>query len=82
MLTLLIKDFRLMFSRERTGARGFIRALFSVFFVGCFVAIEIFLFSAILEKIEKFSGAPRAFVLLFLLVLSAFMTVGGVFQAK
>ena len=82
MLTLLIKDFRLMFSRERTGAKGFIRALFSVFFVGCFVAIEIFLFSAILGKIEKFSGAPRAFVLLFLLVLSVFMTVGGVFQAK
>ena len=82
MLTLLIKDFRLMFSRERTGARGIVRTLTSVFFVGCFVAIEIFLFSALLSKIEKFSGAPSAFVLLFLLVLSAFMTVSGVFQAK
>ena len=82
MLTLLIKDFRLMFSRERTGAKGIVRTLLSVFFVGCFVAIEIFLFSAILGKIEKFNGAPSAFVLLFLLVLSAFMTVSGVFQAK
>lgn len=82
MLTLLIKDFRLMFSRERTGARGIIRAILSVFFVCCFVAIEIFLFSALLSKIEKFSGAPSAFVLLFLLILSAFMTVSGVFQAK
>ena len=82
MLTLLIKDFRLMFSRERSGARGIIRALMSVFFVGCFVAIEIFLFAAILGKIEKFSGAPSAFVLLFLLVLSAFMSVSAVFQAK
>ena len=82
MLTLLIKDFRLMFPRERSGAKGVIRALFSVFFIGCFVAIEIFLFSAILNKIEKFNGAPRAFMMLFLLVLSVFMTVGGVFQAK
>lgn len=82
MLTLLIKDFRLMFSRERNGARGIVRALLSVFFVGCFVAIEIFLFSALLSKIEKFSGAPSAFLLLFLLVLSVFMTVSGVFQAK
>ncbi len=82
MLTLLIKDFRLMFSRERNGAKGIVRALFSVFFLVCFVALEIFLFSAILKKIENFSGAPSAFVLLFLLIISAFMTVGGVFQAK
>ena len=82
MLTLLIKDFRLMFSRERTGARGVIRALMSVFFIGCFVAIEIFLFSALLSKIQKFSGAPGAFLLIFLLALSAFMSVSAVFQAK
>ena len=82
MLTLLIKDFRLMFSRERTGARGIIRTILSVFFVGCFVGIEIFLFSALLSRIEKFNGAPSAFVLLFLLILSAFMCVSGVFQAK
>ena len=82
MLTLLIKDFRLIFSRERTGARGVIRALMSVFFIGCFVAIEIFLFSALLSKIQKFSGAPSAFILIFLLALSVFMSVSAVFQAK
>ncbi len=82
MLTLLIKDFRLMFSRERSGAKAVIRALLSVLFVMCFVAIEIFLFAAILKKIEKFNSAPTAFMLLFLLVISVFMTISGVFQAK
>ena len=82
MLTLLIKDFRLMFSREKSGAGSVLRALFSAVFIACFVAIEAFLFSAILQRIAKFSGAPTAITMLFLLVISAFMTVGGVFQAK
>ncbi len=82
MLTLLMKDFRLMFSRDRNGAKSFVRIILSVFFTACFVAIEIFLFSEILKRIGKYNGAPTAFVMLFLLVISAFMTVGGVFQAK
>lgn len=82
MLTLLIKDFRLMFSGERRGAKGILRTVFSIFFVLCFVAIEIFLFSALLNKIENFSDAPITFTLIFLFVISVFMTVSAVFQAK
>lgn len=82
MLTLLIKDFRLMFSQEKNGAKGVIRVLFSTFFLACFVAIEIFLFSAVLKKIEKFNNAPTAFMLLFLLVISAIMMISGIFKAK
>ena len=77
-----MKDFRLMFSRDRNGARGFVRVLLSAFFILCFVAIESFLFSEILKRIGKFNGAPPAFIMLFLVVISAFMTVGGVFQAQ
>jgi len=82
MLTLLMKDFRLMFSRDKNGAKGFIRVLLSIFFVAFFVTIETFLFSEILKKIGKFRGAPTAFTMLFLLIISVFMTIGGVFQAK
>lgn len=82
MLTLLIKDFRIMFGGEKKGVKGVIRGLFSAFFVLCFVAIETFLFAAILQKIGNFSGAPSAFMLLFMIVLSAFMTVSAIFQAK
>ncbi len=82
MLTLLIKDFRLMFSRERSGAKSVLRFIFTALFILCFVAIEIFLFSALLEKIENFSDAPAAFTLLFLFIISVFMTVSAVFQAK
>ena len=57
MLTLLMKDFRLMFSRDKNGAKGFIRVLLSIFFVAFFVTIETFLFSEILKKIgnKKFT---------------------------
>lgn len=82
MLTLLIKDFRLMFSVDRGGKKGILKALFSIFFSLSFVAIEVFLFSAILNKIQHFHDAPVTFMLLFLLILSAFMTVSGVLQAK
>jgi hypothetical protein len=82
MLTLLIKDFRLMFSMDRGGKKGVFKALLSIFFSLSFVAIEVFLFSAILNKIQHFHDATQAFMLLFLLILSAFMTVSGVLQAK
>ena len=82
MLTLLMKDFRLMFSRDKNGAKSLVHILLSAFFITCFVAIEIFLFSEILKRIGKFNGAPTSFITLFLIVISVFMTVSGVFQAK
>lgn len=82
MLTLLIKDFRLMFSKGKGHGSSILRGLFSAIFLLCFAAIEIFLFSAILDKIKNFSNAPVSFMLLFLLVISVFMTISAIFQAK
>ena len=82
MLTLLIKDFRLMFSKGTRSAKSVLKAILVALFLGFFVGIEIFLFSAILKKIENFSGAPFTLTLMFLVVISAFMTVSAVFQAK
>lgn len=82
MLTLLIKDFKLMFAQEKSLAKRIITALFTLIFVGFFVGVETFLFTAVLGKIEKFPGADRSFMVLFLAVISILMAVGGVFQAK
>ena len=75
-----MKDFRLMFSKGKGSA--FLKGLLSALFLACFAAIEIFLFSAILQKIRNFSNAPRSFMLLFLIIISAMMTVSAVFQAQ
>lgn len=83
MLTLLIKDFKLMFPGGKGGRLSrILRLLLSVLFIGFFIGIEVFLFSAILDKIENFPEARVAFIRLFLLVLSIFMTVSGIFRAK
>ena len=82
MLTLLIKDFKLMFAGEKGLVKRILSTLFSVIFVGFFVGVEVFLFTAVLEKIEKFPNADRAFMVLFLTVIAVLMAIGGIFQAK
>lgn len=82
MITLLIKDFKLLFRREKSLTKRILSTLLSMIFIGSFVAIEIILFSAILDKIKDFSQAPAAFMTLFLLVISVLLTVFLIFQAK
>lgn len=82
MLTLLIKDFKLLFRREKSLSKRILSTLLSIIFIGSFVAIEIILFSAILNKIKDFSQAPEAFMTLFLLIISVLLIVFLIFQAK
>ena len=82
MLTLLIKDFKLMFSGGKGSSKGWIRALVSVLFVGFFIGIEVFLFSAILDRIKAYSDARIIFIRLFLFLLSVLMTFSAIFRAR
>ena len=82
MLTLIIKDFKLMFAQEKSLVKRIVTTLFTVIFFGFFVGVETFLFTAVLDKIEKFPGADRSFMVLFLAVISVLMAIGGIFQAK
>lgn len=82
MITLLIKDFKLMFRGTESRAKGVLRGLLTFLFSVFFIGVEIFLFSAILSKIASFSGARIAFVRLFLILLSVFLTVSAIFRAK
>ena len=82
MLTLLIKDFKLIFSGEKSAAKRFANAVFSIVFIGAFVAIETFLFAKILEKIKDYANAPTIFTCLFVAVISVMMIANGVSKAQ
>lgn len=82
MLNLLIKDFRLMFGKRTSLARRITTALVVVVLVGCFVALEVFIFQGVLTKISAIEGASEAFLSVFLFIITVLLTVFGVFQAK
>ncbi len=82
MLNLIIKDFKLMFGGRGSAAKRALGIIIKIIFTAALVATETFLFTAILDKISDYKGAPRAFMVLFLLAVSVFMTVSAVFKAK
>ena len=81
MLTLLAKDFKLMFGNEKGLLKKLFSILFSIFFIACFVGIEVFLFTTILNKIGNFNQAPSAFISLFLFIISVIVTISSLFNA-
>mgnify|MGYP000313168840 FL=1 len=60
MLNLLAKDFKLLFGKEKSIARRIATILVTLIFIACFIAIEVFLFTTILNKISKYDQAPIA----------------------
>lgn len=82
MLNLLLKDFRLMFSGSAKFSERIISAVFTVLFIGCFVAVEWFVFSGIISKISDVAGAKESFLCVFLFVIIVLSTVSCVMSAK
>lgn len=81
MLNLLVKDFKLMFTKDKRLSKRILSTLFTIFFMGCFVIIEVYFFSAILTEIKDVRRAPLIFMTLFLFVMSLVLIVTGIFQA-
>ena len=81
MLNLLVKDFKLMYSRETKLSKKILSTLMKIIFIGCFIAIETFFFIAILKKIKSFNQAPLAFMTLFLFIISIILMIMNIFQA-
>lgn len=75
MLNLLLKDFKLMFSGSAKFSERIISAVFTVLFIGCFVAVEWFVFSGIISKISDVAGAKESFLCVFLFVIIVLSTV-------
>ena len=82
MLNLLAKDFKLLFGKEKSIARRIATILVTLIFIACFIAIEVFLFTTILNKISKYDQAPIAYMNLFLTVISILIIIANIFQAK
>ena len=77
MLNLLAKDFKLLFGKNTNTTKRILSTLFTLLFVGAFVAIEVFLYTMILSKIETTKNASSAFTCLFLFVISVIVIVSG-----
>ena len=82
MLNLLYKDFKLMFGGSKNLSALIIKLIVGGLFVAIFIAIEIFLFTSILGKIQNFNNASNAFINLFLFIISLMLIVSGVVSAN
>lgn len=82
MLNLLIKDFKLMFDKERNSITKIITSIISAIFVIIFVVLEGFLYYAVFDKIKIYKNAPQAVMTIFLLVISLLMIISGVLKAQ
>lgn len=82
MLTLLVKDFKLLFGKEKRLSKRIVSTLITLFFIACFITIEVFLFTTILKKINQFYQAPLAFMNLFLAIISILIMVSNLFNAR
>lgn len=82
MLNLLVKDFKLLFHSEKKLSTRILSTILTIFFGGCFVAIEIFIFSTILTKLGSFHLAQDAFTSLFISIVSIILIVFNLFNAN
>ncbi len=82
MLNLLLKDFKLMFSQKAKKSEMILSALFTLLFVGCFVAIELFVFTAIINKVSTIASGKEAFLSVFLFVITVLTTASALLSAK
>ncbi len=70
MLSLLAKDFRLLFSSSESGKKRILSILTSVLFLALFRTVEVFLFVGVLQKLKEYPDVPFAYRTLFLFILS------------
>ncbi|MDD6302840.1 MAG: hypothetical protein PUA56_06055 [Bacillales bacterium] len=82
MLTLLAKDFKLMFGSQKGKKDRILSGLLNILFIGIFIAIETFIYNMILSKLKPYTDAPLAFTTIFLFIITMFMIISGVINAK
>lgn len=82
MLSLLAKDFKLIFARKDSISKTILSTIFSVLVIAILIAIETFIFQVILTKIKNYYQVPISFLTLFLFIISILMIVFSVIQAR
>ena len=82
MLSLIAKDFKLLFSGNSQNKMGkFLSYLFAFVVAILFIVIEVYLFQAIFNKMEAIKGASSSYFSLFLFIISTLLTVFCVFTS-
>lgn len=79
MLNLLAKDFKLLFGRSKNFV---VSLILTIVFISLFIALEVFLYITILQKIKTTNNAPIAFTNLFLFVLTIIIIISSVVSAN
>lgn len=82
MLTLIAKDFKLLFSAEGSVKKRLLSTLATVLMAAFAVGIELFIFTTILDKIRQYHNASIPFLTLFLFIISCLMILLDTMQAS
>ena len=82
MLSLIFKDFKLIFAGNSQNKLGkYLTLLFTIVVGVLFIVIEVYLFQAIFNKIGVIKGASSSYFTLFLFIISTLLTVFCTFTA-
>ncbi len=82
MIYLLAKDFKLVFASGKAGKWRVVSYLLSALLVALFVAIEVYIVTGILSRLDAYVNAPIAFLSAALFIISILMILLCVAQAK
>ena len=82
MLTLLAKDFKLIFARKDSLKKTILSLIFSALAIVAVIAIETYVFSVIMNKMKSYYQAPISFLTLFLFIISVLMMIFGLLHCR
>ncbi len=82
MLSLIAKDFKLLFASHGSAKKRVLSAITSVLMVAIVIVIELFLFTTILRNVQQFNNASLPFLTLFLFVISCLMILINTVRAN
>ena len=82
MLSLIAKDFKLMFSKSGNRLNRLLSLFFNIVISLLFVAIETFIFINIMKKISIYPGANLIFFIIFLAVITVLLTIVCIFSGQ
>lgn len=80
MITLLVKDFKLLFSVE--SKKKILSLLLSLLFIVLFITLEVYLYSAVINKITNFKNASYPFTVLFIFIIFICLTIYAIINAN
>lgn len=82
MLNLIVKDFKLLFASKNSLRKNIMSAFTSALAIAVFLAIEVFIFTMLLNKLQSYNKATFPFLTLFLFIISILMIVLNIFRAN